>query len=269
MIFDSHIHVWNRETPDTPWRESWRKHAHGPSFSAEDALEAMSGAGVQRAALLPAAWDVGGNDLVLASAARFPERFVAFVAPDMRQPAGAAGLEDWRRRGAQGFRVMFPPGSKSSWLVDGTADWFWSAAEEVALPVMTWAPGQQAALEKVAERHPRLKLLIDHLNLGMDGFTEKTRAAVIELCCLARLPNIAVKASALPCEEAGAAALLRLAVKAFGADRVFWGSDLGRLPCTYTEAVSIIANGSWASAETDRELVLGDGFQAWIGQNRK
>jgi L-fuconolactonase len=260
LIVDAHLHVWNAESPSTPWRQGWARHAHGPSFTAGDALREMEAAGVDRAALLPTAWDVNGNELVLACAARYPDRFVAFVTPDLRKPHD---LGAWRDDGAAGFRVMFPPGVRS-WLDDGTADWFWPAVAATGLPVAVWAPGQSGTLARVARGQPGLRLVIDHLNLGMESFSSSSLAQVDELAEMASLDNVAVKASALPCDDAAACSVLSRAAGMFGPARVFWGSDLGRLACSYARAVQVVARSAWTSRREDRELVLGNGFEKWL-----
>ena len=269
MIYDAHLHIWNAEGPGTPWRQGWGRHAHGPKFSVEDAFDAMRSAGVARAALVPAAWDLTGNELVLSAAARFPDRFTAFVTPELREPVGADALRAWRERGAAGLRVMFPPAMRSSWLEDGTADWFWPAAARAGMPVMVWAPGQTQAVADVARRNPELRVLIDHLNLGMEPFSPVALAEVELVCALAGMPNVAVKASALPCDISDTTALLRTVVAAYGADRVFWGSDIGRLSCTYRDAIAIVADGDWTADARDRSRVLGDGFESWVGERRR
>lgn len=256
MIIDSHLHLWNPDCERTPWRRGWSRHAHGPHFGIDDALAAMAAAGVERAAVLPAAWDVHGNQLVLEAAAQYPERFAAFVTPDLRRPGGRVELAAWQARGARGFRVMFPPGVEPSWLADGAADWLWAAAQELSVPVMTWAPGQLPALLEVARRHPRLRLVLDHLNMAMSPTAVEAAAAVEELCAAADLPALAVKASALPCLPGDPRPLVGRVVDAFGQARVFWGSDLGRLPCTYSEAVAHVAGCGPA--------LTGDAFRAWI-----
>jgi predicted TIM-barrel fold metal-dependent hydrolase len=225
----------------------------------------MRGAGVDRAVLLPAAWDAMGNDLVVASARLFPERFAAFVTPDLRDAAGEQPPA-WRDRGASGLRVMFPPGMRVSWLDDGTADWLWPAAAAARMPVMVWAPRQLDRVAAVAAANRRLNLVVDHLNLGMEPFTSASVVELDRVCALARLPNVAVKASALPCGEEEATLVLRRVVGAFGASRVFWGSDLGRMPCSYASAVATVANGDWTSNAADRALVLGAAFARWMDE---
>lgn len=224
----------------------------------------MATAGVDCAAVMPAAWDVAGNELVLAAAESHPDRFTAFVSPDLRRQVGVPGLAEWRDRGARGIRVMFPPTDGPSWLLDGTADWLWPAACELGMTVMVWAPGLLPSLAEVATM-PGLDLVIDHLNLGMAPGAEEAVRDVDALCELAALPNVAVKASALPCAGPEGLSLLRRAVGAFGAHRVFWGSDFGRLPCTYAASVEMVAHADFLSDIADRNLVLGDAFAGWIG----
>jgi predicted TIM-barrel fold metal-dependent hydrolase len=262
LIVDSHLHLWNADSPSTPWRRGWARHAHGPSFTAEDALREMDLAGVGVAAVMPAAWDTAGNDLVLESARRYPDRFTAFVTPDLREQS-AGTLSRWLERGARGVRVMFPPGLDRSWLADGTADWLWPAAADLEIPLMVWAPGQLEAIREVARSTPRVRLVVDHLNLGMDPSAGEAAAEVDRLGALAAEANVSVKVSALPCRESDALPLLRGAVDAFGPDRVFWGSDLGRLQCGYRDAVAMAGA---ALRDGERDLVMGDAFLHWLGR---
>ena len=54
-------------------------------------------------------------------------------------------------------------------------------------------------------------------------------------------------------------------VDAFGPSRVFWGSDLTRLPCTYRECVTHFTEElDWLSGN-DLELVMGRAICDWIG----
>jgi hypothetical protein len=74
-IVDSQVHVWAAEAPERPWPESENKPHRPVPFSADDLLREMDAAGVHRAALVPATWDGGRNDLALAAARLHPERF--------------------------------------------------------------------------------------------------------------------------------------------------------------------------------------------------
>jgi predicted TIM-barrel fold metal-dependent hydrolase len=230
------------------------------------ALTAMDGAGVDRALLLPAAWDRFGNGLVAQAAAAHPDRFIAFLAHDIRRPLS---VEEVRAR--RGLRFMFLPDADTSWLEDGTADWLWPAAEEAGTPLMLWMPGLLPHLPPVLEAHPRLKVAVDHLNLAMTPDASQLEAAVAEVCELARFPNLCVKVSALPCGAGDAFPFrsmfpfVRRTIDSFGAERVFWGSDLNRLPCTYRQAVTMFTEEM--PMLTDREIrqVMGEAACAWLG----
>ncbi len=65
-----------------------------------------------------------------------------------------------------GIRMTFNAGRARQWLVDGTADWFWDAAERYDIPVMTFAPNNVPKLLEVAEQHPGLRMIIDHMGLS-------------------------------------------------------------------------------------------------------
>ena len=43
-----------------------------------------------------------------------------------------------------GIRMAFNAGKTRQWLEDGTADWFWEAAERYDVPVMAFAPAAGA-----------------------------------------------------------------------------------------------------------------------------
>jgi predicted TIM-barrel fold metal-dependent hydrolase len=72
---------------------------------------------------------------------------------------------------------------------------------EGGLPIGLLAGGNMAALAKIAERHPRLKLNIDHLGRGGGGRAGTNDAAFADLpdmLALAKFPNVGVKMSGAP-----------------------------------------------------------------------
>ena len=79
-----------------------------------------------------------------------------------------------------------------------------------------------------------------------------------------------MKASALPCYTTDSYPFRRLhpyirrVYDAFGPRRVFWGSDLSRLPCTYRQGISMFTEEiPWLSAE-DKEWIMGRGITEWL-----
>jgi hypothetical protein len=95
------------------------------------------------------------------------------------------------------------------------------------------------------------------------------------LLALAKRPNIAVKASALPCYTSDSYPYRRLHPRlrqvydAFGPRRIFWGTDITRLPCTYSQAISMITEAiPWLTAE-DKEWIMEEGSRSgWGGRCR-
>jgi hypothetical protein len=57
---------------------------------------------------------------------------------------------------------------------------------------------------------------------------------------------------------------LRHVVDTFGPERVFWGTDLTRLQCSYREAVTLFTEEMGLS-EAEKELVMGKGVCDWLG----
>jgi predicted TIM-barrel fold metal-dependent hydrolase len=270
-IVDAQVHVFSPETPEHPWADpvNGRGHRFG-SLSAEELLAEMDLAGVDRAVLVPPAFEGDRNELALAAAAAYPDRFGVVARLALEHPAGRALAARWRDvDGLLGVRVTFTR-EKRGWLRDGTADWLWPAAGAAEVPVMVYAPGAAAELMKVATRHPALRMAVDHCAfegvLGPEELARETDA----LLRLSDLPNVAVKASALPAFVDAPFPFpslhepLRSIVSAFGAERVFWGSDMTRLPCTYADAAGFIPVIDGLSA-SDVDWVMGRAVERWLG----
>jgi hypothetical protein len=125
--------------------------------------------------------------------------------------------------------------------------------------------------DDIAHKHPDLKLVIDHLGLLPGTRDEAAFAEFDKLLALAKRPNVAVKASALPCYTneswpyAGMHRYIRQAFDAFGPQRIFWGTDLSRLPCTYQQGVDLFTQElDWLQGE-DLAWVMGRGLRQWLG----
>ena len=182
-------------------------------------------------------------------------------------------LAGWRHTGRLGLRLTFATAEQRAMLADGTADWLWAAAERDGIPIMLAIWGRLAEALPIAARHPGLRLVIDHLGVPV---TERTRddAAFSDMpavLALARLPNVAIKASGLPAHSSepypyrNIHRWLRQAYDAFGPHRTFWGSDLTRMPCSYRQCVTLFTEElPWLAGE-DLDLVMGKALCAWIG----
>jgi predicted TIM-barrel fold metal-dependent hydrolase len=267
LIVDSQVHIWAASTKEQPWPPG-RQAPHAPSFSQDQLLAAMDSAGVDRAVLVPPSWVGEYNGSVLEAAKLHPDRFavmgrLALDAPDVREQ-----IARWRDQpGMLGFRFTF-------FKPDETfrEDWIWGVAEKARLPIMLLAQASHLAiLDDVAAKHPDLRLAIDHMGVPGGKKDADAFAHLDKLCALAKRPNIAIKVSCLPFFTTDAypyRALhpqVRRIYDAFGPHRMFWGSDLSRLPCSYREAVTAFTEEMpWLSAP-DKELIMGRALCDWIG----
>jgi len=143
--------------------------------------------------------------------------------------------------------------------------------ERNRLPAMVSPPGLLPAIDRLAERHPGLRLVIDHLALSRAAKDEGAFADLANLLALAKRPNVAVKASALPRYSSEAYPYprlhpyLRRVFDAFGPRRMFWGTDLTGIPCTYRQAITLFTEElPWLAGE-DLEWVMGRAVCEWLG----
>jgi predicted TIM-barrel fold metal-dependent hydrolase len=272
IIIDSQVHIWAAETPDKPWAtiDASKPHRSEP-LGHEELLREIDAAGVHRVIVVPPSWEGDRNDVSLEAARLHPDRFAVMGRLPLNQPSSRERVATWKNQpGMLGIRVSFHRGRTQSWLDDGTADWFWDAAERHDVPVMVFAPHAVPKLGEIAARHPGLRLIIDHMGLSTGLKGKPLGPAVETLVQLARLSNVAVKASALPCyvtESYPFPSLhphIRRVAEAFGPRRVFWGTDLSHLPCPYRQAVTLFTEELDYLSATDKEWIMGRAIAEWL-----
>jgi predicted TIM-barrel fold metal-dependent hydrolase len=272
MIIDSQVHIWAPETPEKPYAKGDASIPHRPvPLGHEELLREMDLAGVQRCVLVPPTWEGDRNDTSLEAARLHPDRFAVMGRLTIDKAESRALMSTWKEQPHMlGIRVAFHQGRPKLWLEDGTADWFWDAAERYDVPVMAFAPHAVLKLGEIAERHPGLRLIIDHMGLSSALKGKPLDGAVDNLLKLAPLKNVAVKVSALPCYVAepypfpSLHPLIRRVVEAFGPQRCFWGTDLSHLPCPYKQVVTLFTEELDFLPETDKEWIMGRGIAAWL-----
>lgn len=273
MIVDAQVHLWEAHRPDRPWPA---EQIGKPSFVAfpdarphraeplgpDELIGLMNEIGVDRAVIVPPSPVGDSNDTALEAVNRFPDRFAIMGRFNPEAERAREGLESWLDQpGMLGIRMTFHKPHWARWLEPGVIDWFWSGCERLNIPLMALAPGLTREIAAIAERHPHLTIILDHLARNSALRDEECFADLEELLALARLPNIAVKASSLPCYTNDTfpfhrlTPYLRRTFDSFGADRILWGSDLTRLPCTYRQCLDHVRELDFLSAD-DRASVL-------------
>jgi predicted TIM-barrel fold metal-dependent hydrolase len=274
-VVDGQVHIWADATPERPWQPEWYARAHRfPALGAEELLTMMDDAGVGRAVLVQPSWAGDDNDVVIEAAERHPDRFVVMARVPVNQDQGEPMLTAFAEHPAvRGVRLTFHRPEMHGWLVDGTTDWLWPALADHGLPAMVYAPGMNHELRRVAERHPGLRLAVDALGLTLTMRGDEIDAPIRDLETFVDVPNVVVKATALPAYTGddhpyvSLAPRLRLLFDTLGEDRVLWASDLTRVPRPYRSIVTFAGD---LGVLTDDELTafMGRSLATWLSLRR-
>lgn len=267
MIIDSQVHIWNRTTPGT----LLRSHLPGPPgpFTAERLIGMMAEAGVDKAILVPPSAERDGNDVVLEATRAYPGRFAVMGRFEADAPGMQERLACWRDEpGMLGLRLVLR-GETAAWLDAPQYAWIWRTAEAASIPIMLFAPGLLPQVEAVALRHPELRLVIDHCAIPVGTRDADVTPFIDTLLPLARLPNVAVKVSAMaryssqPYPFGPVHVHIRRVIDAFGPERAFWGADISTLECSYRDVVRLFTEALGLS-KSDEALVMGKALARWL-----
>src|SRR5262245_21167961 len=159
-----------------------------------------------------------------------PDRVAILGHFPLDKPESRALVDTWKQRpGMLGCRFTFIGREQEKWPTDGTVDWLWPAAERAGLPIAMMAANFLPKVAEVAQRHPNLKLILDHLGRPR-GDTSPGDA--------------------------------------FGPARWFWGTDITRMPCPWRQCVTLFTEElPWLKGR-DLELVMGRAVCDWLGWKR-
>jgi L-fuconolactonase len=255
-IVDAQVHAWSNGV-------STGHHRRTPITG--DVLKAeMTQAGVDRALLVPPLWDPDGNAYSLALAEAEPQRFAVMGLLDSRLDNADRLLRAWRDQpNMRGIRFLFNTKERLAPLLAGELDRLWSIAEETGLVVALLVPNALHVVDDLARRHPRLKIIVDHLGVPRGASGPGAFDHLPALLALADHSNVHVKAAGVgdyaldPYPFRSLDGTLRRVFDAFGAGRIVWASELSRLHHPYRQCVTHFSETlSWLSA-ADRELIMG------------
>jgi L-fuconolactonase len=272
LIVDAQVHIWRAPTAERPWPSGMKPQRAEP-LGIEELVEQMDRAGVQRAVLVPPRIEGGRNDYSLDAVRAHPQRFAVMGKLDQDAPNARERLLRWREApGMLGLRFTLK-NELASILREGRMEWLWPLAEEARLPLYLAVVQRDApVIADLARRHPKLRLVLDHLAIASDKQKDAEAFTDLDqLLTLADLPNIAVKVTSMPNYTRGGYPYrnlhpyLQRVHAAFGARRMFWGSDLSRLRGSYRECVTMWTEEMpWLSAE-DLEWIMGRALCEWLG----
>jgi predicted TIM-barrel fold metal-dependent hydrolase len=272
QIVDAQIHTWGSGLPSNA------SHIQVTHFTPAEAIALMDEGGVDAAVIHPPGWDPGSTEMAFAAVRNYPGRFAIMGSVPLDRPESRGRIAGWRQQpGMLGLRYGFLADPAKQRLHDGEYEWLFAEGEKAGVPIAALATDSLAVLGRIAERHPGLRLTIDHLG-GRGGTTTLKDAAAMthipELLALAKLSNVAVKATGAPGYSSEAypfpimQTYLRQIYDAFGPHRMFWGTDITKMPCSWRQCVTMFTEELPWLAGHDRDLVIGEALCAWWGWDR-
>lgn len=205
-------------------------------INVELAREALDCVGIDKALAF------ASQPYIDACVARYPERFAGVVVFDHLAEDLEEQIATYRARpgclagrnliGNAGTAELRPEFSA------GLYDRYWAYAERYGLPLFFSTHGWASAMSLVAERHPGLTMVIDHIGVSQSPVSpprEEPWDRLDGLLSLAQYPNVNVKLcgapllSSEPYPYADVWPYLHRVFNAFGPDRILWASDFTRM----------------------------------------
>jgi predicted TIM-barrel fold metal-dependent hydrolase len=263
-VVDAQIHLWTKGETLPPHRAA--------PYLANEALADMDAAGVDAALIHPPSWDPDSSALAEAAVRAHPRRFAILGHFPLERPESRDLIATWNERpGMLGLRFSFMRGHQRAHMTDGTADWLWPAAEKAGIPIALLVPDHMPVVDAIAARHPGLKLIIDHMGTLRGAKGDAAFPNMHQLVALARHQNVAVKLTGGPFYATDGYPFrslhkhYRAMYDAFGPRRLFWGTDITKMPCSWRECVTHFRDGIDWIPRADMELIMGRALGEWLG----
>ncbi|PKB80454.1 MAG: hypothetical protein BZY88_08690 [SAR202 cluster bacterium Io17-Chloro-G9] len=252
-------------------------HCHASPYwfePVEVLVNEMDQNGVDKAVLIQFR-GVFDNSYMIDCVRRYPGRFSMAAIVDTDAEDAPAKLEGWVKEGAEAVRLdpsVRSPGS------DPLA--IWRKAAELGIAVSILGTAEEFAspgFEAVVKEFPNLAIIIEHLG-GVGAFFGGGRSSsevpydeYRKVLALAAYPNTYMKIPGLgefcprpvpfrqPMPFADVPPLIEMAIEAFGARRLTWGSDFPPVAARegYGNALSFPRDNVKFASEEDKEWVFG------------
>lgn len=262
---DAHVHVWTKDFTKYPLARGFTTSEMKPAvFLPEEILRHAGPAGVNRVVLIQMSYYGFDNSYMLDVINQSPQVFKGIAIVDWKNGTPDATMRELARKGVRGFRI-YPDGAPAAtWLEgEGFDKMFRCGAEENLALCPLIDPEALPALERQCRRFPDTPVIIDHLaRIGMGGVIKESD--VRTLCSLSQYPQLKVKLSAFYAlgkrkpPHLDLATLIKRVHRAFGAQRLMWGSDCpfqvdGE---TYEDSISLIRDRLDFLSIEDKEWIL-------------
>jgi predicted TIM-barrel fold metal-dependent hydrolase len=267
-IVDIHPHIISDDEqayPPAPLfgkRSDWSQER--PS-TVEALIAAMDAAGVAKAAVVHSSTTYGfDNSYVVDGCNQYKDRLVAVGSVDVLQPDAAKTIVEWKERGLAGLRLFTGGSTKEfdpSELEDPRSYPAWELCSELGITMcIQTGPIGLPQVTALAKRFPKVKIILDHLGRPdvLDGPPYANAKSMFDL---AALENIYFKLTPrifgdVKKEKASAETFFPAVVKAFGAQRLAWGSNFPTSPGTLSEILATAQKGLASLSDEDRAWIF-------------
>jgi L-fuconolactonase len=268
-IIDIHPHIISDDETSYPpaplfgKRSEWSKER--PS-TVENLIEAMDQAGVAKAAVVHSSTTYGfDNRYVVEGCGKYPGRLVAVGSVDILRDDAPTVIRQWVETGLAGLRLFTGGSTKEfdpSELEDPRSYPAWELCAELGLTMcIQTGPIGLPQVTALAKRFPTVPIILDHLGRPevADGAPYTAANSLFEL---APLTNIYLKLTPrifgdVKKEKASAETFFPKVVKAFGAERMAWGSNFPTSPGALTEILATAQAGLACLNEEERSWIFG------------
>lgn len=272
-VVDAHLHVWNPDAVHYPWMTPDVAPV-AREFRLGDVTEELDAERVDKVVLVQSADNKADSELMLFQALCSPRvAGVVTWVPLLHPEDAAAQLDAWRREPVVGVGHRVHEEPDPDWLLrpavdDGLA---LLAERHLTFDLTAHTPTLLAHVATLAERHPKLTFVVDHLGAPplaalrageRDGWT---RWSAI-LGAVAQMPNVVAKLSGLATAAGPGWTSEHLqpavdrALELFGSDRLMLGSDWPYALLSgdsYSQVWHGLRRTVDQLPERDRDLVLG------------
>ncbi len=237
----------------------------------EQMIAAMNKAGVDKAAIVQASTCYGHDNSYVADAvAAHPDRFTGVFSADVLAADAPEKMRYWLGKGLTGMR-LFTIGStmpdQASWLDDPKTYPAWEAAGDLGLSIcLQMSPKAFSQMIKMAERFPKVKIILDHMARPVmeDG---PPYAAADSLFDLAKYQNVYLKLTPRSFIEsrngkATPETFFPKLVSIFGAQRLAWGSNYPSSEGSLPELYKLATDSLTCLTQSDRDWIFGKTAQS-------
>jgi L-fuconolactonase len=268
QVVDAHQHLWNLDRVEYPWLTA----EYGPIFRTfeEPELEPqLAAAGVDKTVMVQAMDSAEDTDYMFEVADRWPRvaGIVGWVPLD--RPDEAAAALDRRRADARfvGVRHLIHDEADPDWVVrDRVLEGLGHLAERgLTFDVVAVLPRHLEHVATLAERHPNLRLVIDHLakppimDRGWEPWSGLLERAAAYPNVYAKISGLNTAADPASWTAADLQPYVDRALELFGPDRLMYGGDwpvailAGDYAQVWRETNAVLS----ALTEVERARILG------------